>query len=408
MTQAFRILRVADDYPVGGKPTYGLQPVFYYLSKEQARLGNEVHVIARKKGSQPGRESIEGVEIHRVENPFSVNAFQLIRRLSNGGSSIPTIVHTHATNGLFLAPLKKTIKAHLVAQVHGTSHSHYLPKKISSLKTEIDYSPLKMSYYYFREKTLWSAADRVATVANVIKNDLIYFYGINKDKIDVIYNGVDTSIFKPLQDFKFPKGLENLEGKKIALFVGHFGLRKGLPYVIEAMKTVKENVNDAVLVCIGGVPSWLGEGDAYWAYLKNIVKQAGLENTVYLLDKVPNTVLPIYYSMASCFVLPTYYEAFGKVIIEAMACGLPVITTRRGGNEEAVEEGVTGLLVNYGSSSELADALTKILIDDKLARSMGEKGRQRVEKEFTWNIVANRLNRTYEATAFDVQKVKTF
>lgn len=408
MKPTFRILRVADDYPVGGKPTYGLQPVFYYLSREQARQGNEVHVIARKKGSQPSSESLDGVEIHRVENPFSVNAFQMIRRLANGGSSPPTIIHTHATNGLFLAPLKKTLKARLVAQVHGTSHSHYMPRKLSSVSTEVSYSPLKMSYYYFRERTLWSAADRVVTVANVIKNDLISFYGIHDDKINVIYNGVDTSIFKPLRNFEVPKELQKLEGKKIVLFVGHFGLRKGLPFVIEAMKSVKESVKDAVLVCIGGVPSWLGDKEDYWSFLRSMIERAGLEDTVYLLDKVPNALLPMYYSMASVFVLPTYYEAFGKVIIEAMACGLPVITTRRGGNEEAVGEGVTGLLVNYGSASELSDAITKILKDEKLGRSMGEKGRERVEREFTWNIVANRLSEAYETTVFDLQKVQNF
>ncbi|MGI0081552.1 MAG: glycosyltransferase family 4 protein, partial [Nitrososphaerales archaeon] len=378
-----------------------------YLSKEQARLGNEVHVIARKKASQPSSESLDGVEIHRVKNPFSVNAFQMIRRLANGESSPPTIIHTHATNGLFLAPLKKTLKAHLVAQVHGTSHSHYMPKKVNSIGTEISYSPMKMSYYYFRERSLWSAADRVVTVANVIKNDLISFYGIRDDKIDVIYNGVDTSIFKPLHDFEPPKELEKLEGKKIVLFVGHFGLRKGLPFVIEAMKKVREIVPDAVLVCIGGVPSWLGDKDDYWSFLRSIIEKARLKDTVYLLDKVPNALLPMYYSMASVFVLPTYYEAFGKVIIEAMACGLPVITTRRGGNEEAVEDGVTGILVNYGSAPELAEALTGILKDEKLARSMGEKGRQRVEREFTWNIVAGRIGKAYETTVFDMQKVET-
>ena len=400
--QTFRILRVADDYPPGGKPTYGLQPVFYYLSREQAKQGNEVHVIARKKGSEPNSELIEGVEIHRVEDPFSINAFQTIRRLANSGDrSRQTIIHTHATAGLFLVPLKRTLKAHLVAQVHGTSHSHYMPKKISSLRTEISYSPLKMSYYYFRERSLWSSADEVVTVANVIKDDLMKFYGLRDNKVSVIYNGVDASVFKPLRNFDVPEPLKTLKGKKIALFVGHFGLRKGLPFVIEAMKKVKENIKDVALVCIGGVPSWLGSKNDYWSFLRSIIEKNGLQEVVYLLERVPNELLPSYYSMASVFVLPTYYEAFGKVIIEAMACGLPVITTKRGGNEEAVSDGVSGFLVNYGSVSELADTITRILSDDKLGRQMGEIGRQRVEKDFTWKIVANRLSVIYDAMTFD-------
>ena len=76
--------------------------------------------------------------------------------------------------------------------------------------------------------------------------------------------------------------------------------------------------SDAVLVCIGGVPKWLGGAD-YWSHLRRLINQNQLVERVVLLDKIPNSSLPLYYSLAKVFVLPTYYEALGKVIIEAMA-----------------------------------------------------------------------------------------
>ncbi|MGI0091529.1 MAG: hypothetical protein ACREBS_07460, partial [Nitrososphaerales archaeon] len=76
MSRSYDIFRIAADYPVAGKPSYGLQPNFYYLSKEQERLGNHVRIIARKVGPQPGLERDGSLEIHRVENPFNANAYR--------------------------------------------------------------------------------------------------------------------------------------------------------------------------------------------------------------------------------------------------------------------------------------------------------------------------------------------
>ncbi|MDA4123007.1 MAG: glycosyltransferase family 4 protein [Thaumarchaeota archaeon] len=388
-----RVIRLTRDYPENGKPSFGLQPVFYYLSKEQARLGHEVIVISKRLGSQPRLEVLDGVTVHRVEDPFNVTALRLLRNLTTS-SKKRSVIHAHATAGLFLVPFRKVFPIPMVSHVHGTSRSHYMPVKLSFGDLVYDYSPVKMAYYYERERLLWSQADRVVTVSGAIKEDLEVRYRLPSNKVRVVFNGVDTDVFHELDRPTLPSPIKTLEGKKIVLYVGHFGLRKGLIYLIQAMARVVKEHPDAVLLCIGGVPDWLG-GTDYWSYLRKTIAQNGLEGKVILLDRVPHAELPVYYSLSSLFVLPSYYEAFGKVVVEAMACRRPVIASRVGGLAEVVDEGRSGLLVNYGSVDELADSILTILDDDNLAKRMGSYGRERVEADFTWRAVADRVETVY-------------
>ena len=176
--------------------------------------------------------------------------------------------------------------------------------------------------------------------------------------------------------------------------MGHFGLRKGIPFLIRAMKTVTKEVPNSMLVCVGGVPSWLPKRD-YWSYLNGLVEQNDLAGKVMLLDRVPNERLPNYYSMSSVLVLPSYYEAFPKVLIEAMACERPAISSRMGGTQDSIEDGVNGYLVNFADPADLARAIVTVLQDEGLARRMGRAGRQKVVRDFTWKAVAQRIDSIY-------------
>jgi alpha-maltose-1-phosphate synthase len=350
-------------------------------------------VISRNQGSQREREEQDGVEIYRVSEPFNLNAFRKLRNLhENNGSAV---VHTHATAGVFLAPFKKALRLPVVSHIHGTTRSAYMPVRLSFGKIVYDYSRFKIAYYYFRERLFWSSSDRILAVSEPIKSDLMSNYKIDEKKIRVVFNGVDTNLFKEIPDPKLPERFGDLDDKKVVLYVGHFGLRKGLLFLIRAMKKVVAEVPDAVLVCVGGVPKWLG-GTDYWSYLKNEIQEQNLEKYVFLSDRIPNSELPNFYSRANVFVLPSYYEGFAKVIIEAMACSRPVIVSRKGGPEGIVEEGRSGLLVNYGSVDELANSIIKILEDEPLGRQMGKTGRERVQRDFTWNAVARRIGSVYE------------
>lgn len=387
-----RVIRIVADYAVGGKASYGLQPVYYNLSRVQAENGHEVHVIARRRPGEPSLEVSGGVTVHRVASPFTIGALSKVRELT-AKNGRPDVIHTHSTSGVFLAPFKRVVNTPVVSHIHGTTYSATTPTTLSFGDMTAGYSRWGVTTSYLREKALWSAADRLGAVSTSVKSDLMGRYGIGEEKIRLVYNGVDAELFRPIAEPEFPEK-QLVEGKKVVLYVGHFGLRKGLPFLIRAMKLVNQSVPDSVLVCVGGVPSWLPKGD-YWTHLNRLVEENGLKGKVLLLDRVPNEKLPNYYSMSSVFVLPSYYEAFPKVLIEAMACEKPAISSRMGGTQDSIEDGVNGYLVTYADPTALANAITPLLQDEKLARRMGVMGRQRVVRDFTWGAVAKRFDSIY-------------
>ena len=392
-TSPIRVVRLVADYAVGGKASYGLQPVYYNLSRVQAQNGHEVHVIARRRPNEPSFESNEGVTVHRVGSPFTVNALLKLRELTRLNGGLHNVVHTHSTSGFFLAATKRAIGAPVVSHIHGTTYSVATPAPFEFGDIKLGYSKWRVATSFIREKALWSAADRLAAVSTSVKSDLLSRYHIKEQKIRLVYNGVDADLFRPIPNPEFPEK-RMVGGKKVVLYVGHFGIRKGIPYLIQAMREVQKAVPDSVLVCVGGVPSWLPRAD-YWSYLNGIIEQNEMKGKVFLVDRVPNERLPNYYSMSDVFVLPSYYEAFPKVLIEAMACEKPAISSRMGGTRDSIEDGVNGYLVNYGDPADIARAIITVLQDEPLARRMGTIGRQKVLTSFTWRAVAERFDSIY-------------
>jgi len=392
-TMISKVCRLVWEYPVRGLSTYGLQPVFVNLSEQQVRQGYEVHVIAARKGTQPREETCNSVQVHRVAVPFNLNALRTLNKLvGNGGD---WVVHTHATCGIFTVPMKRLHRIRLVSHSHGTSRSHHVPIRYRSGDLVVDYSSLGITYDTIREKSLWRSADRVLTVSRTLMNDIHDSYGVPEDRLRVVYNGADTTLFRPDSNSELPPSLRNLEGRKIILYVGHFGLRKGIFFLIRAMKILKSEVPDSHLVCIGGVPDWLGAED-YWGLLRREIERNDVAERVTLMDRVRNVDLPAYYRSARVFALPSYYETISKVTMEAMACGVPVIATNTGGIPEVVEDGTTGILVPYASVEALASALSTLLMDEGMSRRMGTMGRARVERAFTWEAVARRVKSVYD------------
>ena len=104
-----RVVRIVPEYAGAAKASYGLQPVYYNLSKVQALNGHEVHVIGRRRQGEPALETDDGVIVHRVGSPFTLNALAKLHKLANSGS--PSVIHTHSTTGAFLATTKGTVSA---------------------------------------------------------------------------------------------------------------------------------------------------------------------------------------------------------------------------------------------------------------------------------------------------------
>jgi glycosyltransferase involved in cell wall biosynthesis len=390
-----KVCRLAWDYPYRGLSTFGLQPVFVGLSEAQVRQGYEVHVISLR-GDEPSEEVVNGVHVHRVPAPFNVNSLRMVRKVVGGDPE--WVVHAHATCGVALAATKYFRRFPLVCHVHGTSRSHHTPLKVKSGELSVDYDSLSVNYHMFRERIFWSSADRVLTVSGASRDDVTGFYRLPESKVRVVYNGVDADLFNPGVPPVLPDRIANLKGKRIILYAGHFGLRKGIFFLVRAMAMVKKEVPDAHLVCIGGAPKWL-KGMDYLSILRKTADTAGVSDSVTFLDAVPNPDLVRYYACSEVFALPSYYETFSKVAVEAMACGKPVVATDAGGLREVVDQGRTGILVEFASPTKLASAIISLMQDRKMAKEMGRLGREKVEAMFTWHSVADRVKGVYDELA---------
>jgi glycosyltransferase involved in cell wall biosynthesis len=233
------------------------------------------------------------------------------------------------------------------------------------------------------------------------------------DRCQTVYNGVDINLFSRKHD----KTSTKKDGTRRLLFVGRLSPEKGVHILLEAFGKICKIYPDIELEIVGGIGELkyeyiIGISDddkerelascydknspgSYFIKLKELVPK-NFENNLTFTGYIPQSQLVNHYVDSDVFILPSIcQEAFGMAIIEAMACEVPVVATRVGGMAEIVEEGKCGLLVERGDSAKLAEAILRILLDDKLRESMGKAGRQRVLELFTWDRISENLLQKY-------------
>jgi len=209
--------------------------------------------------------------------------------------------------------------------------------------------------------------------------EYLIFLGASPEKVFISYNTIDTTFFKrqslklrnKKNELKNELGIKN---KSVVLFVGRLIKVKNLEYLINAYSKLKEK-KDVALLIVGDGP--LREG------LKDFCKTKNIKD-VFFVGFKQKEELPKYYAVSDLFVLPSRQEVWGLVLNEAMASGLPVIATNKvGGSKDLIKEGLNGYIVESGNIKQLHDAMKKILSNPKLAKLMGEKSQELIDKKFT-------------------------
>ena len=281
------------------------------------------------------------------------------------------IIHTHTwyTNlAGFMA--KKLHDKKMVATVH--SLEPLRPWKREQIGNGYELS-------MWMEKTGLQNADGIIAVSQGMKNDIMKFYGIEDEKIKVIYNGIDVEKFKKTEkrDALDELGIED----NYVLFVGRMTKQKGIDTLIEASKHI-----DGKIVIVTGKED---SKETYEHYRHLLM---GAENIIWYHRYFSMAQLVQLYSHAAVFVTPSIYEPFGIINLEAMACETPVVGSAVGGIKEIVQDGINGFLVEPNNAKELADKVNLLLRDKELRMRMGKNGRKRAE-EFSWDRIAKE---TYE------------
>ncbi|MBD3206229.1 glycosyltransferase [Candidatus Bathyarchaeota archaeon] len=216
-------------------------------------------------------------------------------------------------------------------------------------------------------------ASLVITVSESTKRKLIHS-GIPSEKIRVVYGGVD------LNDFE---GIESDDPKNNLLYVGRIVPEKRVEDLLEAFKLLLAEESELNLVIVGS-GNWMDNLKAHAKYL-------GIDDRVNFTGFVSNSEKIKLIKESMFLVLPSLMEGLGLVLLEAMACGKPVIAINRGGPREVIEHGVNGFLVEPCSSDSLFEFMLRLVRDAQLREKMGGEGKRLVKKKFTWGIVADRV-----------------
>lgn len=222
-------------------------------------------------------------------------------------------------------------------------------------------------------------ANKVVAISNSTRDDLVKTYGTPKEKIIVSYLGYDE-IFKHQSPVKIEEIKKKYHiNKPYFLFVGALKKIKNIPIILVGFADfLKKTKKSAILVLVGG-DLWLDKEIA------NMIKKLSLQENVVLTGYIENSDLPALYGGAMSFVSPSIYEGCGMTLIEAMACGCPVITSNISAMPEVVAE--AGIFVDPKSSDEICNALKKIVNDKKLRDNLAKEGLLRTQ-HFSWQKFA--------------------
>lgn len=281
------------------------------------------------------------------------------------------------------------------------SPTHYIPR-VGGVKRVvmifdlafIDFPHFFLSrdLYKLKNWTKYSIlnADHIVTISRSTKKDIIKNYKIDPQKITVAYPGFDEEVFKPIKDQDRVKDV--LDKYKISgryvIYVGTVQPRKNLIRLMDAIK----KIDDIKLVVVGKTK---GQGREGWMFEEtiNYPDKLGIKDRVIFTGFVPTEEVPFLLSGAQCYVLPSLYEGFGIPLVEAMATGTPVVSSKVSSLPEVV--GDAGLLVNPESVDEIEQAIRLVVSDDKKRQVMVKRGLVQASK-FSWKKMAIDIKRVLD------------
>jgi glycosyltransferase involved in cell wall biosynthesis len=325
---------------------------------------------------------------------FQINCFRAVTKMIKKYHI--DIVHSQsALPDLYLSP--KSIKIPIVTTIHTTIRDEINSTKYSgtnfsdftiSEKTMVLLNPILKTL----EKSYYNGHRNYITVSNWMKSRVIKdFKKIQSNKIQVIYNGVNTTQFnsvnkKFLSTF-FPQ-LSEINVPKV-LFLSRWAERKGIRYFLEA------------------IPQILKKTDIHFIFAgsnTNGTLKIPLENCSYL-GYIPQEKLPCLYALCDIFVLPSLYENFPICLLEAMSSELAVISTNVGGIPELITNGENGVLIEPKNAKEIANSVIHLAENKNFRKELGEKARITIEKQFTWDRIAVKTREYYEKILEEKKKL---
>ena len=294
-------------------------------------------------------------------------------------------------SGLAGEALKEAWRKPLVHMFHTLG---LMKNRVAKSKSEME-----GEYRIDGERQVLQAADRIVAATLAEQSQLQFLYQADERKITVIPPGVDTSRFYPIPPDEARAAIGLPAEGCLILFVGRIEPLKGVETLIRAMAIMKQKGTlrqcPQGLAIIGGDPQASPRMmNAEMARLQALCKGLGMDDVILFLGKRDQDTLPYYYSAAEVLVMPSHYESFGMVALEAMACGTPVVASQVGGLAFLVQDGVTGYVVPADDPEALGERLTRLIEDAELRRTMAAKAAAYAQ-DYAWERITDKMLALY-------------
>jgi glycosyltransferase involved in cell wall biosynthesis len=216
-----------------------------------------------------------------------------------------------------------------------------------------------------------------------------------RGQIEVIPCGTDINNFRLTSKTHARVKLKLGSHEKVILYVGRFDERKGIETLVRAVALLKkQELQNLKLIIVGGSSANMPDGDER-NRIEQIVDELGVRESTIFAGRIGHDVLPLYYAAADVCVIPSHYEPFGLVAIEAMACGVPVVASNVGGLKFTIIPEETGLLVEPKDIEAFANGIHRILFDDLWVRKMRKQSSANVNQRFSWTGISIQLSELY-------------
>jgi glycogen synthase len=363
------------------------------LSEALVESGVEVHVLTRGGEESPAEEDAAGVWIHRIREPSRptdlgefvtwverMNSDMLAAGVELGDRQSFDVVHGHdwlVANAC--DHLAKRFGVPLVTTIHATEHGRH--------QGWVEEHP--QTYIHGVERWITNRSERVIACSHYMREQVVDIFGVEEAKVSVIPNGIDPEDLRP-QD---PAELRRLRGEfadpdqKLVLLIGRLVYEKGFQLALEAMPKVIEEVPGTRFLVAGS--------GTHEAELHKQADELGLGGHGTFLGWIGDDVLHSLYAIADVCVVPSIYEPFGLVALEAMASGCPCIVADTGGLREVVPHEEVGLRFRARDPEALAEVAIRVLSDDELGRRLVAEAYEHLRR-FDWNDIAEQTLELYE------------
>ena len=390
---------------LGGKDTGGMNVYVRDLTRQLGAIGVHVDVFTRSQNEHVphvlhdlgyGNRVVHvpaGPEIPLPRQDLVRYLGEYVRRISEFSTHKGIhydLIHSHYwMSGVAARELKQLWDIPIIHMFHTLGAM----KQRVARPTE----PVEGDYRVKGERDVLHIADRIVAATQAELAQLLWLYQADTGKITVIPPGVDLSRFYPISSDEAKEFIGIPPCERVLLFVGRIEPLKGIDVLIEAIAILRQQ---GMLVCLSVIGGEV-EGDpeipnGEMGRLHALREQYGLTDMIAFLGSRDQDKLPYYYSAADAVVLPSQYESFGMVALEAMACGIPVVASQVGGLAYLIQDGVTGFTVPVDDPHELASRLKILISDEELRQRMGAQAAA-VASQYSWEVIAMRMVEEYQA-----------